>query len=254
MSLGEGHGNGNGAFAGVLPFAELASVYNGCNFYLENWDVANQTCVGTKVNIFLCPDNPNVESVAASEVRFPESKTVFAKGHYGANWGGGHDGWNQGGGTYRRTPPKGNARGPWGPDFMKNRGNYLGVMMTVATPDGQVKAADGKPLARSVRPADITDGLGFTLGFVEKRDSFGWAVGGWGGGEFDVFTTPAYDGDDALARKVYTGSNHTQGPNAVMCDGSVRALSPKLDLAIWYALDHSRGRRDRQVRQLTPFW
>ena len=73
MSLGEGHGNGNGAFAGILPFAELASVYNGCNFYLENWDVANQTCVGTKVNIFLCPDNPN-HSKASLRAKFGSRK------------------------------------------------------------------------------------------------------------------------------------------------------------------------------------
>jgi hypothetical protein len=51
-----------------------------------------------------------------------------------------------------------------------------------------------------VRLRDITDGASFTLAIVEKRDSFGWAVGGWGGSEFDVHTAPAYNGDDALAR------------------------------------------------------
>ena len=139
-------------------------------------------------------------------------------------------------GSYLELPPKGDARRPWGDDIVSQRGNYLGVIMTVITADGQVKAKDGKPLARSVGDADITDGLSFTLAFVEKRDSFGWAVGGWGGSEFDVNTSPAYGGDDALARKVYTGSTHAQGPNALFCDGTVRSLSPKLDRATWYAL------------------
>ena len=183
----------------------------------------------------------------AADVRFPDSKADFAKGHYGVNWGGGHDGWNQGGGTYRRTPPKGGARGPWGEDFVKQRGTYLGVMMTVITPDGEVKAKDGKALARSVRLGDITDGTSFTLAFVEKRDSFGWAVGGWGGSEFDVHTSPAYDGDDPLARKVYSGSTHIQGPNAAMCDGSVRYPVAEAGPADLVRAHHACRRRGRQV-------
>jgi prepilin-type processing-associated H-X9-DG protein len=236
MTVGAGHGNGSSAFTGILPFGELAPLYNMYNFSLENWHLSNLTVVSTPVKMFQCPDNPDVGNVTAAEVRYPESKSNFAKGHYGVNWGGGHDGWNQGGGAYRRTPPKGGARGPWGADFVKQRGTYLGVMMTVTTPDGQEQAKDGKPLARSVRLADITDGASSTLALVEKRDSFGWSVGGWGGSEFDVHTSPAYDGDDPLARKVYAGSTHAQGPNVAMCDGSVRALSPTQARLTWYAL------------------
>src|SRR5262249_30807594 len=143
-------------------------------------------------------------------------RSTFARAHYGANWGGG--------------------RGPWGEDFVKQKGTYLGVMMTVITPDGKLKGPDGRPRARCVSLKDITDGVSLTLAMVEKRDSFGWAVGGWGGSEFDVHTSPAYEGDDPLARKVYTGSNHTNGPSAVFCDASVRRLSARLDQKVWYAL------------------
>jgi prepilin-type processing-associated H-X9-DG protein len=221
QTRGEGHGNGHSVFAGVLPYLERAPLYNMYNFDLENWHVANDTVVRTPVEIYLCPDNPDTANVPAGEVRFPESRSTFAKTHYGANWGGG--------------------RGPWGEDFLKQRGTYLGVMMTLITPDGQVKGPDGKPKARAVSLRDISDGTSLTLAFVEKQDSFGWPVGGWGGSEFDVHTGPAYQGDDRLARKVYSGSTHPEGPNAAMCDGSVRHLPPKQNRVLWYALITRNG-------------
>ena len=104
------------------------------------------------------------------------------------------------------------------------------------TPEGREKGPDGRPKARNISVADITDGTAFTLAVVEKRDSFGWAVGGWGGSEFDVYTTPAYEGDDKVARKVYSGSTHAIGPNALFCDASVRTLPARQDKKIWYRL------------------
>jgi prepilin-type processing-associated H-X9-DG protein len=213
---GEGHGNGQSCFTLVLPFMDQVATYNAYNFHLEPWHIANGTSVQTKVDTFLCPDNKDVADTPAWEVRFPESRSVFAKGHYGANWGGG--------------------RGVWGEDFAKEKGTYLGVMMAVRNEDGQVKAPDGRPRGRNVSFAHITDGLSSTLLVVEKRDSFGWAVGGWGGSEFDVNTTPGYQGDDVIARKVYTGSPHADGPHALMCDGSVRALPARQDKKIWYRI------------------
>jgi Protein of unknown function (DUF1559)/WD40-like Beta Propeller Repeat len=215
---GEGHGNGHSVFATMLPYLDQAPLYNAYNFDLENWHEANGTVVQTKVSTFLCPDNPNVENIAARELKLEgaESNSSFAKGHYGANWGGGRD--------------------RWGQHFVKQQGTYLGVMMTVITPDGRQKAPDGQPMARNVRFDDILDGSQFTLAMVEKRDSFGWAVGGWGGSEFDVHTKPNYDENDRLAQKVYSGSVHPEGVHALLCDGSVRRLEPPINQAVWYAL------------------
>lgn len=214
--VGEGRGNDHSAFVILLPFLEQAALYNAYNFCLEPWHAASDTVTSATVDTYLCPDNPETESVAAWDVRYPEGRGKFAKGHYGVNWGGG--------------------RGPWGEDFVKTKGSYLGVMMTVIAPDGRAKAADGRPRARNVDFPEITDGTSVTLAIVEKRDSFGWAVGGWGGSEFDVHTTPGYQGDDKLARKVYTGSTHADGPNALFCDGSVRTLPARQDRKIWYRL------------------
>jgi type II secretory pathway pseudopilin PulG len=242
QARGAGHGNGHSVLTALLPYMEQQAVYNAYNFGLENHHVANQTAVKTRLEIFLCPDNREIADVAAAEVRYPDSRSLLAKAHYGANWGGGHLFWSEAGGGYRRTPPRSGFGGPWGGDFAKERGTYLGVMMTVSNADGEAKAPDGRPKARNVGFKDITYGASTTLAIVEKRDSFGWAVGGWGGSEFDVHTAPAYEGDDPLARKVYTGSTHVYGPNALMCDGSVRHLAAKQDRALWYALITRAGR------------
>ena len=108
MTLGEGHGNGQGAFTGILAFAEQIALFNAYNFHVENWYVANHTVVGTSVNMYLCPDNPNIDKVAAGDVRYPEPKAVFAKGHYGANWGGGHEALEPG---HRHLPQTSSQRG-----------------------------------------------------------------------------------------------------------------------------------------------
>ena len=81
---GEGHGNGQSVFTSILPFLEQAPLYNMYNFHLENWQAANQTVVRVKVDTFLCPDNPDINLVRAADVRYPESRSSFAKGHYGA--------------------------------------------------------------------------------------------------------------------------------------------------------------------------
>ena len=243
QTRGDAHGNGHSVFMAILPYLEEVRVYNGYNFSLENWHPSNQTSVMTRISAYVCPDNPNVDEVPAGEVRFPESRSTFAQTHFGANWGGG--------------------RGPWGEDFVKQKGTYLGVMMTVISPDGKgtgpddrsrrspggairrrpaappagkANPPDGPASAHNVSFAEITDGLSFTLAMVEKRDSFGWAVGGWGGSEFDVHTSPAYEGKDLLARKVFTGSTHADGPTALLCDGSVRGLPARQDRMLWYAL------------------
>ncbi len=211
---GAGHGNGHSGFTLLLPYMEHVPVYNAYNFQLENWHAANGTVTRTRIQAFLCPDNQEVDSSKASEVKTLDGKSYpgmneFAKVHYGFNWGGGHE--------------------ATGDDFRKTKGQYLGLLMTVITPEGKEKA-------KVVGIADVPDGTAFTLAAVEKRDGFGWAVGGWGGSEFDVNTTPNDAGADATARKVLTGSTHATGPNRLMADGSVRFVRPTIKKEIWYAL------------------
>ncbi|WP_165222939.1 DUF1559 family PulG-like putative transporter [Aquisphaera insulae] len=215
---GPGRANGTGFLVRILPYMEMAPIYNGFNFVLEPWDLSNATTTETRLDAFICPDNPRTRNVSAAELHLDglASKTAFGPAHYAANWGGGRD--------------------RWGRDFAAGKGTYLGVMMTILTPDGEVKAPDGKPRARSVSLRDIVDGAANTLAVAEKEESLGWAVGGFAASEFDVDTKPKNDDDSTLARRVYTGSPHRAGIYAAMCDGSVRLVDARMDRALWYAL------------------
>ncbi len=100
--VGAGRGNEHSVFMSLLPYMEQAAIYNAYNFHLENWHDANATATRTSVETYLSPENPDEASTPAWEVRYPEGRGTFAKGHYGVNWGGG--------------------RGPWGEDFVKQKG------------------------------------------------------------------------------------------------------------------------------------
>ena len=213
---GKGQGIGHSGLSMILPYMEQIPLYNLYNFSTENWHVANSTVVRTQVAAFVCPENPaKTDPLPAAEVltpkgkAYPASKVRFARSHYGVNWGGGHEG--------------------WGDDFVKADGTFRGVMMAVGGPEPNDKA-------RIIGYRDILDGNSFTLAVAEKSDSQGWAVGGWGGSEYDVNDTPAYAGEDATARRVYTGSPHKGGLNVALCDGSCRFLPASVDRKIWYAL------------------
>jgi len=220
-TMGPGHGNGHGCFTALLPYIEQQAHYNNVNFNLENWHAANDTAVRVKVNTYLCPANPSVANTNAADVRTHDDKpypgkSVFAPLHYGANWGG--------------------VREASGTEaFKAYPGSHLGVILTVVDPDAKVPT-------RNIKLTDVTDGLSNTVAFVEKLDSFGWAVGGWGGTEFDVNTTPFYEGNDAELKRVFTGSRHPGGVVAAYGDGSVRFLRADIDRKVWYALTTRAGR------------
>jgi prepilin-type N-terminal cleavage/methylation domain-containing protein/prepilin-type processing-associated H-X9-DG protein len=218
--VGPGHGNGHSCFTIVLPYMEQSPAYNLYNFHLEDWHAANRTVVGVKLATFICPSNPNVEPTTAADIRTHkdkplEGKSTFAAGHYGANWGGVREA--SGAEAFKAYP-----------------GSHLGLILTVVDPDAKVKT-------RNIGIADVTDGLSFTLAMVENRSSFGWAVGGWGGSEFDVNTIPNYQGDDPKLLRVFTGSYHPGGLNILMGDGSVRFLKSETEKATWYALTTRAG-------------
>jgi prepilin-type N-terminal cleavage/methylation domain-containing protein len=213
-TAGEGRGVGHSWLTMLLPELDQRPLFSAYNFAWENHAAANRTVVGTTIATHLCPGNPlstaplaSGRIIRADGSAYPAG-SAFARNHYGANWGGGLSDAAQ--------------------DFAREKGNYRGVMMTVRvdTPRGPTK---------SIRPQDVRDGLSNTILAGEKRDGQGWAVGGYGGGDFDA--APAFLwADDPASRTLITGSFHHHAAYFAYCDGSVRTLSLHLDREIWYAL------------------
>ena len=214
---GSGHGNNQTCFTLILNEIDQKPLYNAYNFSLENWTTANATVVGTKLSTLICPQNANPQQpLTATQIQtYNGSPTgysgtsTFALSHYAANWGGGY-------GTY-------------GADFVSLNQTYVGTMMTVSVqgPNGQTYC---------VRPVDIKDGMSNTILLGEKKSSQGWAVGGWAGSEFDVWTSPDCTLPDATSQMVYTGSYHSGNPNFAFCDGSVKSVRTSVNKTVWYAL------------------
>ncbi len=216
----DGRGNGHSGFEALLPFMEVQTVFNNINFQLENWHESNATATRTRIATYLCPSAKVEDPVLASDIRTHHDKPYqgrnkFARSHYGMNWGG--------------------VRKASGAEAAKAYGEgWQGVLLTVVD-------ADSKKPTKNIGIRDITDGLSNTVAVAEKRDSFGWAVGGWGGSEFDVNLTPVEPGKGAMERRVFTGSDHPNGMNYLICDGSVRFLTGKTDAKVWRSMTTRGG-------------
>ncbi|WP_165067998.1 DUF1559 family PulG-like putative transporter [Paludisphaera rhizosphaerae] len=214
-TVGVGRGVNHSCFTMILAELEQRQLFNSYNFKWENYATANGTAVGTKLATLVCPANPLPDDLVASAnvkqadgTAYPAG-SAFARGHYGANWGGGR-------------------LAGFGDDFAATKQNYRGVMMTV-------RAVGPRGPTYCVRSQDIRDGLSNTVLAAEKRDSQGWAVGGYAGSEFDAAKSPL-PADLPNIRTVVSGSYHGDQINAVLCDGSVRPLRGSIDTKVWYGL------------------
>ncbi len=253
-TVGNGHGNNHSVFTLLLPQLEQTAVSTSYNFLVENYDPSNSTAVSTVLAMFICPSMPNPMPKAGSTIVFdvpyaavavngtyPATATWnFAPGHYAANWGGVH------------PTPYGDPRvyaATGAANYATKFGAFRGVMMDVAvnfTPIGPTSAG----VTRCWALEQLKDGTVNTIAFGEKRDGFGWAVGGYGGSEFDVYLTPAYDEPAPVPNSppppsfaiAYTGSYHPGGAHFAFCDGSVRWLKNGVNQAIWYALTTRDGK------------
>ncbi|OJW10872.1 MAG: hypothetical protein BGO49_25525 [Planctomycetales bacterium 71-10] len=205
----------------ILADLDQPDLYDHYNFAVECFDPANRNVVDTTLSFFRCPDNPTYrplhgnpsERVRRVDGTFCPPGSEFAPGHYGANWGGGR-------------------LAGFGDDFARTQGLYRGVMIPAGFPTPRGTTAP-------VRPRDVTDGLATTVLLAEKRDGQGWAVGGYGGGDFDAATSPAPP-DRPDVRAVVSGSFHPAGGGRLVqvafADGSVRVLDRAMPRAVWYAL------------------
>ena len=230
---GTGHGNNQSCFLLIMPELDQRPLYSAYNFFVENYDPANTTVVGTVISTFLCPETPlSTDNLPSAQIlqfggtTYPAGSS-FAKCNYAANWGGSQ---NTLGSDYTTTESK------------TSQGAYLGVMMTV-------KAVTILGSTTCIRAQDIRDGMANTLMVGEKRDSQGWNVGGYAGSQFDVGPSPYFPNNylnvapnDTFSPMVFPGSFHASQTYFVFCDGSVHPLRSTIDKATWYALTTRYGR------------
>jgi prepilin-type N-terminal cleavage/methylation domain-containing protein/prepilin-type processing-associated H-X9-DG protein len=220
---GVGHGNNHSVLTLLLPYLEQQPLYSAYNFSLENYDAANTTVVSTALAAYVCPSVPQVITrrpasqipILAPQGGFYPGSSQFSINHYAANWGG------------VRPAPNADPRA----DFSTTNGMYRGPMLTV-----QSVIPNNKGITKCYRLEQLADGTTNTIAFGEKKDGLGWAVGGFGGSEFDVWTSPMYSDPNPNWTYVYTGSYHPGGVHFLFCDGSVRVLKSTLAKATFYAL------------------
>jgi prepilin-type N-terminal cleavage/methylation domain-containing protein len=221
------HGIGNSVLTLLLPHIEQQSLYNAYNFKVEPFDPSNSTVVSTEVATFLCPSVPQFDRRPASSIIYQAAggiypgTSTFSRNHYAANWGG------------CRPAPYVDPRA----DYMAppNSG-FRGPMVTVTT------IVLNKGPTRCWRIEQLGDGSSNTIAFGERKDGLGWAVGGFGGSEFDVWISPTYTDPNPNFLFVYTGSYHPSVAHFAMSDGSVRPLKSGTTKQVWYALTTRDGK------------
>ncbi|HEY2157028.1 MAG TPA: DUF1559 domain-containing protein [Isosphaeraceae bacterium] len=253
-TVGNGHGLNHSVFTLLLPQLEQSNVYASYNVMVENFDPSNSTAVSTVISSFVCPSMPNPMPKAGSTIIFdvPYSQVTaagtypatatwsFAPGHYAANWGGVHP-------TPYGDPRVYAATGT--ANYVTKVGGFRGVMMDVTVNYGPVGPTPAGT-SRCWALEQIKDGTVNTIAFGEKRDGFGWAVGGYGGSDLDVYLTPTYDEPTPTGNNppppsfaiAYSGSYHPGGAHFAFCDGSVRWLKSTTSQPIWYALTTRDGK------------
>jgi prepilin-type N-terminal cleavage/methylation domain-containing protein/prepilin-type processing-associated H-X9-DG protein len=255
-TFGNGHGLNHSVLTLLLPYVEQTAVAASYNFLVENFDPANSTVASTQIATFICPSMPNPQAKVGTTITwdvafapgnatsgtYPATATWnFAAGHYGANWGGVH------------PTPYGDPRvyaALAKANYTAADGVYRGVMMTV-TVSYPATGASPPGITRCWPIEQVKDGTTNTIAFGEKRDGFGWAVGGYGGSEFDVYLAPAYDEPKPPAGNTppppsfgfaYSGSYHPGGCHFAFLDGSVRWVKGSTSQPIWYALTTRDGK------------
>ena len=94
---GTGHGNNQSCFLLIMPELEQRPLYAAYNFFVENYDPANSTVVGTAIPNFLCPETPlstdnlpsaQIQQFVGTTISLYPAGSSFAKCNYAANWGG----------------------------------------------------------------------------------------------------------------------------------------------------------------------
>lgn len=224
----------------ILPYIDQANLQNIYDFNKPNEDPANQKALQQVIPVYNCPSDINAgkKMVPASG---PHNNQRWAMSSYR---GMGGIAWTTSGYAYRRQ---------WDSSDILN-GN--------ATPQkrGMLHWCGGTPNGKfgPVRMADVLDGTSNTLFVGEYHTTTTERRGTFWGYTYTSFVLscatpeartliPDYSkcaslGDSNPCKRAW-GALHDGGTiNFLLADGSVRSISPNIDMVIWTALASVNGR------------
>jgi prepilin-type N-terminal cleavage/methylation domain-containing protein/prepilin-type processing-associated H-X9-DG protein len=229
-----------------LPFIEENQIYQMMNFKVGDTNPYNSIPVRKKIATYLCPSTNTFDRTRGSEGFLLDDLDVPADGSPDPNQGGGMACIDYGG----VGGPTSTAVDHNGVPYNKDRGILCNIDKTI-TPEPNS--------AIEVSPKMITDGLSSTMivvevtgrGLGQKFGSKGSErYGCWASAENTVrvgdgpintvHDTTAYKKDQYLTSEDIV-SDHSQGANAVMCDGSVHFLLNDTDVKIIQYLASRNG-------------
>jgi prepilin-type N-terminal cleavage/methylation domain-containing protein/prepilin-type processing-associated H-X9-DG protein len=226
----------------TLPFLEQTAMANSFNLSDVYYDVANTTVTQAIISVFVCPAEPNADTIYYSQ--YPSRR----KGNYMVNWGNSH--FDQG-----------------------NPNPYAGVLGAVVPIRGPFRVNNTTTAITPFAIRDITDGTSNTMLMSEvkigmnngtKSDIRGdiWSASRCGF-MYTAYLPPNSLLPDSLNAAndcqtingnppcVFAGSagvsfnaarsNHGGGVNVSQCDGSVKYMKDSINIYTWRALSTKDG-------------
>ena len=269
---GPGVGFGNGIFF-FLPFIEQGNVYNAClgpTTFTPGGTVTifcpvNNNMYTKPIKTFTCPADPSHNNGVVQDPA--GGNFVWGAGNYAFNSIIGSTGGPGDNGFFQTTPPTPDGKGfsPYGaatipgsiPDGLSNTilatekyahctnpalsAKFAAYYQSKGLPAAQATAlsnyggsfwaysAQSSPTlpAPMLIPAPVYPG--FQIGFMQPFDQN--AIGT--GSKFQVQPTP-FTGPNGVCDPTLANSPHTAVINALLCDGSVRSISPGISGTTWW--------------------
>ena len=249
---------GWGPLARILPYIEGQNQFNACNFSVGNETPANITAMGISIAAFLCPSDPNINSI------FVDDGVNRNNANYGMNRGD----WYVWGGLVSNVEPKSPFRTNVSIKFSSITDGLSNTMMVAevktrfpylrkcsglvyypvnttpypATTDNPAVVAQYTSCSGEMKPdaghAEWEDGnvnqSGFTTAWTPNKKTPG-TFGGITYADVDLVAQREEEGGPTFAA-ITSRSYHPGGVNVLLGDGSVKFIKDGINGQAWRAL------------------